>query len=166
MTERTLCAIPKPSGKDCDGPVPPDSPVPACLTHLKQAYLYIRDIIEEWEPGEVNYNPALHPEPAVVYYLRFGDRIKIGTSSDVWTRIASIPHDRLLATEPGGYTLERERHQQFREFRLARNREWFRDCPEIRKHVNALREQYGDPVGNRYPPTAVVPVLEDAPWER
>jgi hypothetical protein len=166
MPDRTLCAVTKNRGGDCGGPVPEDAPVDLCLLHLQEAYLYIRDIIEEWEPGEVNYDPRRHPEPSVVYYLRFGDRIKIGTSKDVWTRIGSLPYDRLLATEPGGYDLESERHRQFKAFRLARKREWFQDCPEIRKHVNALRRQYGDPVEKRYPPTATAPILEDAPWER
>jgi hypothetical protein len=165
MPDRTLCAVTKINGKDCGGPVPEDAPVDLCLLHLQEAYLYIRDIIEKFEPGEVNYNPALHPQPSVVYYVRFGDRIKIGTSSDVWTRITSIPCDRLLATEPGDYALERERHEQFKAFRLNRNSEWFRDCPEIRAHINALRREYGDPVEKRYPPSARVPILEDAPWE-
>jgi T5orf172 domain-containing protein len=176
MTERTLCAFTKPSGKDCDGPVPADAPVAACLKHLTTAYLYVRDLIAERDGEIVQYgdtrfdlDPRKRPDTRVVYYLRFGDRIKIGTTKDVWERIGSIPHDRLLATEPGSYDLEDERHAQFKAFRLDVNREWFRDCPEIRHHVNELRRQYGDPVARRYERNAVLaPTLEidNPPWER
>jgi hypothetical protein len=157
MAERTLCAVITPEGADCDGPVPSDSPLNVCIVHLQQAYLYIRDILAD-QRGEgvtvdgrhMDTNPVRHPSASVVYYLRFRDMIKIGTTRDLWQRIGSIPHDRLLAIEPGGYELEAVRHEEFKAFRAARNREWFTDCSEICRHVNALRRTYGDPVEKRY----------------
>ena len=148
MVTRKLCGIVRGNGKDCDRPVPEDAPAAICLDHMKQAYLYVRDKIAEWEPGTIAYDPIAHPEPSAVYYAAFGNRIKIGTSADPWNRMAGVPHDQLIAVEPGDRTTEGERHRQFGAF-LASGREWFRDCPEIRAHASALREQYGDPESDR-----------------
>ena len=38
----------------------------------------------------------------VVYYVRYRDQVKIGTSSNPRLRLASIPHDEVLAFERGG----------------------------------------------------------------
>ena len=166
MNEPTLCVVYRVNENECSGPVPPGAPVPLCVKHLQKAYLYVKDLVDAHEPEVSGDPPGRQLAPTVVYYIRFGDRIKIGTSGDVWTRVRQLPCDRLLAIEPGGFDVEHERHVQFKAFRLNANSEWFRDCPEIRKHVNALRRQYGDPVENRYPPSATAPFLENAPWER
>lgn len=160
-----LCAVTNSDGGDCDGPVPPDAPVNVCLPHLQEAFLYIRDKLADRD-GEgvtvdgrhMDTNPLNHPSASVVYYLRWGDLIKIGTTRNLWQRVGSIPHDRLLAIEPGSYELESVRHDEFRQFRAYRNREWFKDCNEIRRHVNALRRTYGDPLEKRYHRGGQVPL--------
>lgn len=78
------------------------------------------------------------PPTAVVYYLRFGDRVKIGTTTNLKTRMQSIPYDELLGTEPGSYDIERERHQQFRAARIYANREWFNLTEELHQHIAGL----------------------------
>lgn len=77
----------------------------------------------------------------VVYYLRFGDRVKIGTTKNLAKRLPDIPHDEVLATEPGGVYVERQRHQQFRHLRakVGHNREWFTLTPELAEHIAAVR---------------------------
>lgn len=72
----------------------------------------------------------------VVYYLRFADRIKIGTSARPRQRLGAIRHDELLAFELGGRSLEQQRHRQFSA--LREGGEWFRAAPELRAHVAAL----------------------------
>lgn len=167
MNERTLCALFKMNDRECSGDVPPDAPVELCGRHLQKAYLYVRDLVEAYEPPPPDEKPGRQLAPTIVYYIRFGERIKIGTTGDLWARVKQIPCDRLLATEPGGFDVERSRHEQFKAFRLNANAEWFRDCPEIRRHVNALRQQYGDPVEGRYPKSVKAALLEgDVPWER
>ena len=74
--------------------------------------------------------------PSVVYYIRFGDRIKIGTTVNIRSRLDDLPHDRLLATEPGGHDLESQRHAQFAEHCITG--EWFRPAPELLAHVASL----------------------------
>ena len=73
---------------------------------------------------------------SVVYYARFAERVKIGTTICLAGRLTDIPHDEVMATEPGGAELERERHAQFAEHRITG--EWFRLAPEIIRHVAEL----------------------------
>jgi helix-turn-helix protein len=77
----------------------------------------------------------------VVYYLRFGDRIKIGTTVGLTARLSNIPHNELLATEPGGSDVETARHRQFAALRIYR--EWFRPGPVLVDHIAALRAESG-----------------------
>lgn len=72
----------------------------------------------------------------VVYYLQFGPFIKIGTSRNFAARRQDIPHDRLVAWEPGSYDVEAVRHQQFAE--LRHRGEWFRAEGELLAHVAQL----------------------------
>lgn len=74
---------------------------------------------------------------AVVYYIRFRDALKIGTSTDVVQRLTHLPGEALLAIEPGHYNLESIRHQQFKPFRLTG--EWFRYNAQTRAMVNKIR---------------------------
>ena len=73
----------------------------------------------------------------VVYYMRFGDRVKIGYSSNLARRLTAIPNDELLATEPGTRAVEAARHRQFRELRLTG--EWFDHVEPLVGHIEGLR---------------------------
>jgi hypothetical protein len=68
-----------------------------------------------------------------VYYVRVGDRIKIGFSAHLDARLRSLPVEEVLGWESGDRGLEAHRHRQFAVHRTAR--EWFTDCPEIRAHI-------------------------------
>ena len=73
-----------------------------------------------------------------VYYMRFGDRVKIGTTTNLLLRLEAIPHDELLATEPGSMALEKQRHKQFKLLQV--NGEWFRHTGALAEHIAGLRE--------------------------
>jgi hypothetical protein len=77
------------------------------------------------------------PTQSVVYYMRLGNRCKIGWSADVNTRMQTIAAEELLATEPGGPKLEQQRHDEFR--RLRTSGEWFRYESPLTEHVEQLR---------------------------
>lgn len=80
-------------------------------------------------------------EPAtgeVVYYMRFGDRVKIGYSANLARRLTAIPNDELLATEAGTRTVEAARHRQFRELRLTG--EWFQHAEPLVSHIEGLQQ--------------------------
>lgn len=98
----------------------------------------------EWRHGDPIDGELPPPRVDVVYYLRFGDRIKIGTSARPRRRLAAIWHDELLAFELGDRLVERRRHAQFADDRFDRT-EWFRRSPALSAHVAALAEGVDDP---------------------
>jgi hypothetical protein len=79
----------------------------------------------------------------VVYYLRFGDRIKIGTSSNPRSRLAQLRFDELLAFERGGREIEQKRHAQFAGARFPGS-EWFHVHPALTDHISALADGVDD----------------------
>jgi hypothetical protein len=84
-------------------------------------------------------------EEGFVYYLRVGDQIKIGFSSNVRQRLRSYPPgSELLALEPGTKKTERRRHNEFYEW-LAAGREWFEPSAELLKHIQDIVDLHGDP---------------------
>lgn len=98
-------------------------------------------------------DPIVRPEPvagrvsassqSVVYYLQAasGD-IKIGFSASLPRRLDKLREEHgpltLLATEPGGWHREQGRHEQFAEYRIRPDREWFRPSPDLLQHIAEL----------------------------
>lgn len=78
-------------------------------------------------------------EPAVVYYMRISDRVKIGFTTDLKRRTGEITPEEVLATEPGGYELEQRRHLEFSRYRTRG--EWFRYEGDLKEHIERLRSQ-------------------------
>lgn len=97
----------------------------------------------EWRHGELVDADLPAVRVDVVYYLRFADRVKIGTSAQPRQRLAAIRHDEVLAFERGDRMLERRRHEQFESERLERT-EWFLLSPRLAEHIDALGAG-GDP---------------------
>jgi hypothetical protein len=95
-------------------------------------------------------------EPSVVYYARIGDYIKIGFTTRLRNRLATLRVDELLAVEPGGEDLEHERHRQFAVERIDLRRENFRPSDRLTSHVVATREEYGLPYWAKLPRTSQI----------
>lgn len=136
-------------GHDCTRPVPDDAPMALCALHMALAAQWLAEHDLELARkvlGIAQHGPRLpiRNPGQVVYYLRFGDRIKIGTTTDLPQRLQALPHDELLAIEPGGMTLERTRHLQFADLRVTR--EWFEAAPVLFSHAHELREKHGRPL--------------------
>jgi hypothetical protein len=151
----------------------PGAPLPLCLTHLLVAADWVTAefgqldalpapcalcgsrlgvrypsgwlcAVCEWRVGETVSGELPPPRIDVVYYLRYRDRIKIGTTTDPRGRFSALPHDEVLAFERGGRTLEQRRHVQFAAHRIPRT-EWFESNAELLAHVDALRAGVSDP---------------------
>jgi hypothetical protein len=89
-------------------------------------------------------------QPGWIYYLRIGDRLKIGYSADVRERMRAYPPEsELLAVHPGTRDLEADMHRRFTGSRAA-GREWFRETPDLAEHVAQVIAQFGDPSEHRY----------------
>ncbi|PJJ70506.1 T5orf172 domain-containing protein [Diaminobutyricimonas aerilata] len=91
----------------------------------------------EWRHGEVPDGDLAPPRVDVVYYIRFDDRIKIGTTANPRQRLGRLWHDQLLAFERGGRAVEQRRHAQFARYRFDRT-EWFRVDDELEHHIRIV----------------------------
>jgi hypothetical protein len=159
-------------GEACGGTVPEDAPLPLCELHLAvaadwmQRSVGVTDLLPspcracgsslgvrypsgwicgicEWRVGDVVDDELPPPRVDVVYYLRYGDRVKIGTTANPRQRVARIWHDELLAFEPGDRRLEQRRHAEFAAHRLGG--EWFRLSPEVSEHIVSVAAGVSDP---------------------
>lgn len=157
----------------CRGQVPPGSPIALCEWHLAVATEWgqsghgVTDVLPspcalcgsrlgvrypsgwlcavcEWRYGELVDHELPPPRVDVVYYVRYDDRIKIGTSASPRQRLAAIWHDELLAFERGDRTVERRRHEQFAVDRYPRT-EWFRRSSALEAHIAELAAGVDDP---------------------
>ena len=157
----------------CRGPVPTDAPFPLCEGHLTLAAEWgdarygITDALPsacvlcgsrlgvrlpsgwvcavcEWRHGDIPDDELPPPRVDVVYYLRYADRVKIGTSAHPRQRLAAIWHEELLAFERGDRALERRRHAEFAAERFPRT-EWFQASDRLLTHVAEVAAGVEDP---------------------
>lgn len=162
----TVCAL-------CESPAHPGASLRLCLTHLLEAHdlvdaeFGVTDVLPspclvcgsrlgvrypsgwlcatcEWRHGEVPDGELAPPRVDVVYYVRYDDRVKIGTSANPRQRLAAIWHDDVLAFERGGRALEQARHARFAADRYPRT-EWFRLSDDLARHIAVLAAGVDDP---------------------
>lgn len=167
------CGIVLETGERCDRAVEPDAPLNLCSRHLLEAHDWVAGevgvtdtlpspclvcgsrlgvrypsgwlcAICEWKVGDVPDSEAPPIRVDVVYYLRFRDQIKIGTSANPRQRLASIRFDELLAFERGDRAVEQRRHAQFAQHRLDHS-EWFAANDALASHVAQLSAGVIDP---------------------
>lgn len=139
------CGVQLSSGADCGAKSADGMPFPICGRHAIQVAEAVRDVartalLVEKRVDHPALRRAVEPAGSVVYYVALpGDRIKIGTSGNLPERLRSLRVDRaaVLATEPGGLSLERRRHRQFAAYRIGQ-REDFRDVPFLREWIGTL----------------------------
>lgn len=92
----------------------------------------------------------VHPEadptgwPSIVYYIKRGEVIKIGTTTNAKRRFQNLVPDEILAWEPGGAAEETARHRQFTHLRCGEG-EYFRPGLDLIKHCAAIRSANGAP---------------------
>jgi hypothetical protein len=79
------------------------------------------------------------PAIDVVYYMRMGNRCKIGYSANLRTRLGAIRPEELLAVERGPMALERQRHREFQALRT--HGEWFELRSPLTEHIDRLHDR-------------------------
>lgn len=82
-----------------------------------------------------------YPRGSVVYYMRIGNRVKIGFSTNLSERLKTFTPEELLAVEPGDIALERSRQARFNA--LWTHAEWFRYEGELVEWVEELQRRAG-----------------------
>lgn len=137
----------------CGAEIPSGAPVTLCGPHLIQAYQFCVDSLEI-AGKSATPAPADLARPAesrvsfdVVYYVERGNLIKIGTTSNLVRRMLELQPDRILAVEPGGLHLERQRHRQFQDAAVLvqRGREHFHRTEPLLEHIGVVVTKHGRP---------------------
>lgn len=87
------------------------------------------------------------PHAPVVYFLRNGNRVKIGTSQNLRRRVASLSLRRedVVRVEHGDQQYERSLHRRFAELR-AGNTEWFELRGALAQYLGEPEAQADEPV--------------------
>jgi hypothetical protein len=116
---------------------------------------------------------SVHSHDPVVYYMRLGELIKIGTTTNIILRVSSLNPEEVMAVEPGDRTQEAARHAQFASAR--RHGEWFNPTPDLIRHVAEIRERFESgsgltldewlarPSQRRKPPTSSASTPDSSP---
>lgn len=87
--------------------------------------------------------PEQGDDASIVYYIRRGQFIKIGTTTRPDQRFRELLPDEILAWEPGGRAEEQARHRQFAH--LRQGGEYFRPGKDLKAHCGAVRKRHGEP---------------------
>lgn len=156
------CCVPD-CGLESYGELPLDPPIPLCSGCMKAVHDHIiatayPKLVEYAKSQEKYRNPPPRPETRAdvvgyVYFIRFGDRVKIGWTSNLWSRLPDVPHDEILLVIEGTMRVEQAQHMRFAEHRIKG--EWFAWNDETRAMVVKLAEwqvkQSADAIGSLIP---------------
>lgn len=150
------CCLP-----DCEASAVEGIKYPICHRHAVGIYRELQALIESADVDAIEGQlaederrivwavDAVKRSQSVVYYLDFGDRVKIGYTTSLAERLVGLRAnaDQVLATERGGHGLENQRHAEFAHLRIGR-REDFRKGPNLMEHIANLRDKH-EPVITR-----------------
>jgi hypothetical protein len=86
-------------------------------------------------------------EEPVVYYVRLGNHIKIGYSTNLVGRLNALRAEAsdVLAIEPGARRLEAQRHEQFKHLRIKTRWENFYPGADLEAHIVEIKATHGIP---------------------
>lgn len=80
---------------------------------------------------------------SVVYYMKFGQHVKIGFSTNLPSRARDLKPEAVIAVEPGARGEETTQHLRFLDKRV--HGEFFQLDHELIQYINMVRATYGDP---------------------
>ncbi|MGJ5753365.1 GIY-YIG nuclease family protein [Streptomyces puniciscabiei] len=85
--------------------------------------------------------PSRKHQP-LVYFIRNGNRVKIGTTTDLRRRVRTLAlrPENVVLLEAGGMDRERDFHKRFEKYREG-NTEWFRDLGELSAYITERVEE-------------------------
>lgn len=130
---------------ECEVAVWPEAPVPLCLEHTMAIWVTVNEALRS-RVAAVEEEAAANPIAAkpVVYFIRLGDRIKIGTTTSLRGRLDSMrtmasQEPEVLLAVSGGYKEERQVHALFADERVRG--EWFEPSERLLKFIAERRDQ-------------------------
>lgn len=139
-------SLPRCSWPGCDAP--PFPGIPVCLTHGFMISDHLQKVLSLKRDDDISLQfydvdddgVPLPPRRGFVYYLMIGpSTVKIGTTKNLLQRLNALRTDLqyVVAIEPGGYSVESQRHRQFDSERIGR-REDFRLSDRLKQHIDEL----------------------------
>lgn len=111
----------------CEKPALRDIDVQLCERHLAKAWAAYQLISGTPEvPDREDPKPDYHDDstPGAVYFIRKGDLLKIGWTSNIAQRFGHLSPDAVFHVEAGTRADEANYHSRFKEH-LKEGREWF-----------------------------------------
>lgn len=82
----------------------------------------------------------------VVYYMKLGDLVKIGTTTHIIGRRSALGAEKILAVEPGDWRDEAIQHVRFRGLRVSG--EWFRNEDPLTSHIDQVAAGFAEEFGS------------------
>jgi hypothetical protein len=134
---RTL-PIAKPPWTRCHWPTCKANPgptlAPLCIDHLAIAHQMFSGILADLVDDSRRRNAARKPDPSrraggLIYFIRLGNRVKIGFTTNLAHRLSVLPHEEVLGTVPGTMKDEKRCHLAFAHLRV--HGEWFRSDDDL-----------------------------------
>lgn len=117
-----LCAAP-----NCSDTPMPLAPFPLCAHHVREVYEFAQSVVDvRWRTATAmvaHEDRGQRPIPPTldtmgwVYFVRIGDKIKIGYSTYPEARFKGLRPDEILALVPGTMQDERRCHAAFQHLR-------------------------------------------------
>lgn len=137
--EPTVCTITRRNGNECGKAVDPEAGFAICQPHLREAWGVVQRQIADLTPQRRHpYVENGRPKVGLIYFIRVQQRIKIGYTTDLPTRMSALVPDEILHTEPGTMQDEQVMHKKFAHLR-AKAREYYHPEPELLDFIAALK---------------------------
>lgn len=123
----------------CHAAPDPDGPVDLCVDHGYEVFRsYLGRATER--PASIADVRTERSANGTVYFVRKGEAVKIGWSSNAKRRMYSIQPDAILHTQPGTKQDEAMLHAAFAHLLIeGRGREWFRPEPDLMSFILRLK---------------------------
>ncbi|MFF2579956.1 GIY-YIG nuclease family protein [Streptomyces goshikiensis] len=105
-------------------------------------------LAEEASSPSIRWEIPSRKHPSMVYFMRNGNRVKIGITTDLRRRIRTLAlrAEHVALLEEGGREEERAYHKRFAQYRDG-NTEWFRCTGELQSfiadQVEKIRREHG-----------------------
>ncbi|MBE4735724.1 GIY-YIG nuclease family protein [Streptomyces caniscabiei] len=135
---------------DCIASPEITEPVPLCFAHMLHVVsLAMPQVVRaaassspdtvalRMLPVDTEKLLAASAHDSIVYFIRNGDRVKIGTTRNLRGRVAglSLRPDNVLFAVSGGIQVERALHERFADLRVG-DTEWFQFAQPIADFIN------------------------------
>lgn len=119
----------------------PGAPLALCGPHAREMYEFCSDLVtDNWDTAVREYVSELHdtfkppqavkqPRAGWIYFIRFGDRVKVGYTTNPDQRLRGLPHEQVIGIVPGTRADEAGWHKLLADFHVVG--EWFRADAEL-----------------------------------